>query len=76
MRETVPFIVSAVSMSPGPWWLKPLWSLRQQVEVKRMFNDGMGSRQESLIASSSHFVCWMVIDADTIANASYVTKIP
>jgi hypothetical protein len=20
-----------VSMSPGPWWLKPLWSLRQAV---------------------------------------------
>jgi hypothetical protein len=20
-------------MKPGPWWLNPLWSLRQQVEV-------------------------------------------
>ena len=24
-----------VSMKPGPWWLKPLWSFRQHVEVSK-----------------------------------------
>ena len=34
-------------MSPGPWWLKPLWSLRQQVEVSRMLSEATGARQGS-----------------------------
>jgi hypothetical protein len=34
-RATVPFFDTMVSMKPGPWWLKPLWSLRQQVDVRR-----------------------------------------
>ena len=35
-----------------------------------MFSDGIGARHESLMASSCHLVCWIVIEADTIANAS------
>ena len=35
-----------------------------------MFSDGTGLRQGSSIAFSSHFVCWIVIEAATIANAS------
>ena len=70
MRATVPFMASTVSIRPGPWWLKPLWSLRQQVEVNRMFSDGTGMRQGRSRAFSSHLVCWTVIEADTIANAS------
>ena len=70
MRATDPFFESIVSIRPGPWWLKPLWSFRQQVEVRRTFSDAIGRRQGSLMLSVSHFVCWTVIEADTIANAS------
>ena len=70
MRATVPRLESITSIRPGPWWLKPLWSLRQQVEVSRMLSDATGARQGRLIASWSHFVCCTVIDAETIANAS------
>ena len=52
-----------MSIRPGPWWLNPLWSLRQQVEVRRIFSDGTGARHGRLMASCSHFVCWTVIDA-------------
>jgi hypothetical protein len=31
MRTTSPRRLIIVSIRPGPWWLKPLWSLRQQV---------------------------------------------
>src|SRR6476620_5266517 len=57
MRATVPRLDSITSIRPGPWWLKPLWSLRQQVEVSRMLSDAIGSRQGSRVASSSHLVC-------------------
>ena len=70
MRETVGFRVSIVSMNPGPWWLKPLWSFRQQVEVRRMFSAGTGLRHSSFSDSSSHLLCWMAIEAITIANDS------
>ena len=35
-----------------------------------MLSDAIGFRQSSLKAASSHLVCWMVIEAITIANAS------
>ena len=59
-----------MSIRPGPWWLKPLWSFRQHVEVRRTFSDAIGRRHGSLMLSASHFACCTVIDADTIANAS------
>ena len=59
-----------VSISPGPWWLNPLWSLRQQVDVSRRFSEATGARHDSSAARSSHLACWMAIDAETIANAS------
>ena len=59
------------SMSPGPWWLNPLWSLRQQVEVSRMLSESFtDARHGSDCACCSHLVCWIAIDAETIANAS------
>ena len=33
-----------MSIRPGPWWLKPLWSLRQQVEVSRTLSEATGAR--------------------------------
>ena len=70
MRATVPRLESITSIRPGPWWLKPLWSLRQQVDVSRMLSEGTGSRHGRLSASSSHLVCCTVIDALTMANDS------
>ena len=69
MRVTVPRLESITSIKPGPWWLKPLWSLRQQVDVSRMLSDAIGARQGRFAASWSHLVCCTVID-ETIANAS------
>ena len=63
-------------MSPGPWCEKPLWSLRHAVDVRRMLRLGTFARQSSLLASCSHLLCCTVIDALTIANASYVAKSP
>ena len=59
-----------MSIRPGPWWLKPLWSLRQQVEVSSTFSEATGARQASSALSCSHLVCWIAIEAETIANAS------
>jgi hypothetical protein len=36
---------SITSIKPGPWWLNPLWSLRQQVEESRILSDAIDSRQ-------------------------------
>ena len=69
-RETSPRRESTLSMSPGPWCEKPLWSLRQHVEDSRMFRLGMRLRQASLPASSSHLPCWMVCDAEMRPKAS------
>jgi len=55
---------------PGPWWEKPLWSLRHTVEVSSTFKLGTGARHGSSAASSSHLACWIVCEALTIANAS------
>src|SRR6185503_11404727 len=63
MRATVPRLDSITSIKPGPWWLKPLWSLRQQVDVSRMFSEAIGARQASLVPSSSHFVCCTAFEA-------------
>ena len=57
-------------MKPGPWCEKPLWSLRQPVEVSRTFSDGTGARQGRSRHISSHLACWVAIDATTMANAS------
>ena len=70
MRATVPRLDSMTSISPGPWWLNPLWSLRQQVEVSRMFSEAIGARQASPALSPSHFACCTTIEATIIANAS------
>src|SRR5918996_1393368 len=59
MRATVPFIARTVSIRPGPWWLKPLWSLRQQVEVNRMFSDGIGARH-------------MIVNGDDLAHRATI----
>ena len=58
------------SIRPGPWCEKPLWSLRQQVEVSRTLSDDTSARHGSSRACWSHFTCWIAIDAETIANAS------
>ena len=47
-----------------------MWSLRQAVEVSRMFRLGTLARQARWSASCSHLLCWMVCEALTIANAS------
>ena len=70
MRATDPFFESMVSIRPGPWWLKPLWSFRQHVEVRRTFSEAIGRRHSSLMPSASHFACCTVIEAEIIANAS------
>jgi hypothetical protein len=70
MRTTSPRRLIIVSISPGPWWLKPLWSLRQQVEVRRTLSEATGARHSSRRISSSHFACWIAIEAETIAKAS------
>ena len=70
MRATVPRLESITSIRPGPWWLKPLWSLRQHVDVSRMFSEAILSRQGSLPASSSHLACCTSMEAATIANDS------
>ncbi len=70
MRDTVPFFESTTSISPGPWWLKPLWSWRHAVELSRMLSDDTGTRHRSRAASCSHLACCTVIEADTIAKAS------
>ncbi len=57
-------------MSPGPWWEKPLWSLRQQVLVRRMLSDDTGARHDRSCACCIHLTCWIVIEAETMANAS------
>jgi len=59
-----------VSIRPGPWWLKPLWSLRQQVDVSSTLSDEMGTRQSRASVCCSHFMCWMSIEAVIIAKAS------
>src|SRR5690348_10839437 len=76
MRDTVPFLLRTVSISPGPWWLNPLWSFRQHVEVRSTFSDETGARHVRSRAASSHLECCTVIDADTMANASYEAKRP
>ena len=55
MRATVPRLESRTSIRHGYWWLKPLWSLHQQVAVSRIFNEAFFSRQDRLTASSIHF---------------------
>ena len=64
------------SISPGPWWENPLWSLRQQVEVSSTLSEDTGARHGSFCACWSHLTCWTAIDADTMANASYVANTP
>ncbi len=61
---------SRLSIRPGPWWEKPLWSFRQHVEVSRMLSDDTGARHGSVCACWSHLVCCTAIEADTMANAS------
>ena len=68
--------VSTVWIRPGPWWLKPLWSLRHAVEVSSMLRLGTLARQGRCSASSSHLACWTVWEALTIAKASYVANMP
>jgi hypothetical protein len=76
MRATSGLSGATVSISPGPWWEKPLWSLRQQVLVSSTFSDGTGVRPGSVAASCSHLACWTIIEALTIAKASYVANRP
>jgi hypothetical protein len=38
-----------------------------------MLSEGTDARQGSLIPSSSHLMCCTVIEAETMANDSYVT---
>lgn len=65
-----PLLLLLLAVRPGPWWLKPLWSFRQQVDVSSTFSEGTGARQSRPRAPCSHFVCWIAIEAETIANAS------
>ena len=41
-----------------------------------MLSEAIGARQSSALASVSHLACCTVIDADTMAKASYVAKRP
>ncbi len=70
MRATSPRAVRTVWMRPGPWWEKPLWSLRQAVEVRRMLRLGTLARQSRRRDSWSHLLCCTVIEALTMAKAS------
>ena len=63
-------------MRPGPWWENPLWSLRQVVLVTSTFREGTGVRPGSVAAIWSHLACWTIIEALTMANASYVANRP
>ena len=72
----LPRVVMTFWIRPGPWWLNPLWSLRHAVEVSSTFRLGTFARQGRLSASCSHLLCWMVCEALTIANASYVANQP
>ena len=40
---------SIASIRPGPWCEKPLWSLRQHVEVSSTFSDGTDARHGSVL---------------------------
>ena len=42
MRVTSALLFATRSRKPGSWWLKPLWSCRQTVDVSMMFSDGTG----------------------------------
>jgi len=55
MRLTVPFLESITSISPGPWWLNPLWSLRQRVEVSGMSSEAIAARHDPTSAGPP---CW------------------
>ena len=68
--------ISITWITPGPWWEKPLWSLRQAVEVSRTFRLGTAARQGRRSDSSSHLLCCTVCEALTIAKASYVANSP
>ena len=41
-----------------------------------MLSDGTGTRHGRSAASASHLECCTVIDAETMANDSYVTNMP
>ena len=60
-----------VSISPGPWWLNPLWSLRQQVEVSSTFSEDTGARQRQLarLLAATSRAGWPSTPT-TMANAS------
>ena len=59
-----------VSISPGPWCEKPLWSLRQHVLVSRTLSEATDARQGRSAACCSHLECWIIIDATIMAKAS------
>jgi len=53
-----------------PWCENPLWSLRQHVEVSSTFSEDTGFRHGRVSHISSHFACWVAIEATINANAS------
>ena len=57
-------------MSPAPDGKSHCDRYASRWRWRRIFSEGIGTRQGSLMLSSSHLVCWMVIEADTVANAS------
>ena len=52
-RTTVGDSGMTVSISPGPWWLNPLWSLRQQVLVSRIVSEETGARHGTSAACAA-----------------------
>ncbi|SPB29958.1 hypothetical protein MAJHIDBO_00249 [Propionibacterium freudenreichii subsp. shermanii] len=48
MRLTVPRMFNTSDSNSGLWWLNPLWSLRQQVELSRMLVLGTLARHSRL----------------------------
>ena len=70
MRTTSGLLLATTSRKPGSWWVNPLWSCRQTVEVISRFSDETFARHGSSLHFSSHLACWLNIESMTWANAS------
>ena len=70
MRVTVGLLLTTTSRKPGSWWVKPLWSWRQTVEVISRLSEETGARHGISSQMSSHLACWLNIESMTWTKAS------
>ena len=70
MRVTAALLFTTTSRKPGSWWVNPLWSCRQTVEVMSRFSDAIFARHGRWLQMVSHLACWLNIESMTWANAS------